>query len=98
VGYCWSRKIPNDYKQLLQRSTWPYKYGQSLVSLANLLLVVYDVTSKLSFDNIKKWLDDVERHASTNIVKLLVGNKADLDNKRQVDFQTAKVPTIPSYY
>jgi len=54
------------------------------------LIIVYDVTSRQSFDNIKKWLDDVERHATNTIVKLLVGNKADLDSKRQVEFQTAK--------
>jgi Ras-related protein Rab-1A len=44
----------------------------------------------VSFDNIKKWLDDIERHASPNIVKLLVGNKCDLEDKRAVDFNTAK--------
>jgi Ras-related protein Rab-1A len=48
------------------------------------------VTNKTSFDNIKKWLDDVERHASSNIVKLLVGNKTDLESKRVVDYKTAK--------
>jgi len=54
------------------------------------LIIVYDVTNKNSFDNIKKWLDDVERNASPNIVKLLVGNKADLEHKRVVDFASAK--------
>jgi Ras-related protein Rab-1A len=52
--------------------------------------VVYDITSKSSFDNVKKWLDDVERQASSSAVTLLVGNKADLEHKRVVDFYTAK--------
>jgi Ras-related protein Rab-1A len=56
-------------------------------------LVVYDVTSRSSFDNVKKWLDDVERNASGTIVKLLVGNKSDMDNKRQVEHHVAKVKT-----
>jgi len=54
------------------------------------LIIVFDVTNKNSFDNIKKWLDDVERNASQHIVRLLVGNKCDLEHKRQVDFHTAK--------
>lgn len=58
---------------------------------SNFFQVVFDVTNKNSFDNIKKWLDDVERNASNTIVKLLVGNKCDLEHKRAVDYQTAKV-------
>jgi len=54
------------------------------------LIIVFDVTNKASFDNIKKWLEDVERNASQNIVKLLVGNKTDLEHKRVVDYHTAK--------
>eukprot|EP01114_Cavostelium_apophysatum_P021520 TRINITY_DN7537_c0_g1_i1.p1 TRINITY_DN7537_c0_g1~~TRINITY_DN7537_c0_g1_i1.p1 ORF type:complete len:203 (+),score=38.41 TRINITY_DN7537_c0_g1_i1:119-727(+) len=54
------------------------------------LIIVFDVTNKTSFENIKKWLDDVDRNASQHIVKLLVGNKCDLENKRQIDFHTAK--------
>eukprot|EP01117_Protostelium_nocturnum_P019122 TRINITY_DN819_c0_g1_i2.p1 TRINITY_DN819_c0_g1~~TRINITY_DN819_c0_g1_i2.p1 ORF type:complete len:194 (+),score=64.11 TRINITY_DN819_c0_g1_i2:194-775(+) len=54
------------------------------------LIIVFDVTNKVSFDNIKKWLDDIERHASPSIVKCLVGNKCDLENKRVIDYSTAK--------
>jgi len=54
------------------------------------LIIVFDVTNSSSFDNVKKWLDDVERHASHSIVKLLVGNKCDLESKRTVDYHTAK--------
>jgi len=54
------------------------------------LIIVFDVTNKASFDNIQKWLDDVERNASQQIVKLLVGNKSDLEHKRAVEFHTAK--------
>jgi len=54
------------------------------------IVIVFDVTNQASFENVKKWLDDVERHASQNIVKLLIGNKCDLEQKRVVDFHTAK--------
>ena len=54
------------------------------------LIIVFDVTDKNSFDNVKKWLDDVEKYSPSNIVKMLVGNKSDLDSRRVVDFHTAK--------
>jgi len=35
-------------------------------------------------------LFEIDRYASENVCKLLVGNKSDLANKRQVEFETAK--------
>jgi GTPase SAR1 family protein len=53
--------------------------------------VVYDVTDQESFNNVKQWLNEIDRYASENVNKLLVGNKSDLDTKKVVDYQTAKV-------
>eukprot|EP00056_Hartaetosiga_gracilis_P019803 m.16057 g.16057 ORF g.16057 m.16057 type:complete len:204 (-) comp7947_c0_seq1:284-895(-) len=54
------------------------------------IIVVYDVTDKDSFDNVKQWLQEIDRYACENVNKLLVGNKSDLANKKVVDFTTAK--------
>jgi len=54
------------------------------------LIIVYDITSMDSFNSIKKWLVDVERFASPNVLKLIVGNKSDLAQKRAVDYKVAK--------
>ncbi|CAI5961824.1 unnamed protein product [Closterium sp. NIES-65] len=54
------------------------------------IIVVYDVTDQESFNNVKQWLNEIDRYASENVNKLLVGNKCDLTNKRVVDYQTAK--------
>jgi len=54
------------------------------------LIICFDVTNKASFDNIQKWLDDIERHAPGHVARLLVGNKCDLESKRMVDYFTAK--------
>jgi len=48
------------------------------------ILLVYDVTSKKSFDNITNWLRNIEEHASEGVEKLLVGNKSDLEDKRVI--------------
>jgi len=54
------------------------------------IIVVYDVTDQDSFDNVKQWLQEIERYASENVKKLLVGNKSDLTQKKVVDYTNAK--------
>ena len=53
--------------------------------------IVYDVTDQESFNNVKQWLNEIDRYASDNVNKLLVGNKNDLTAKKVVDTETAKV-------
>ncbi|KAK1403594.1 Ras-related protein RABE1c [Heracleum sosnowskyi] len=43
------------------------------------ILLVYDVTDEASFNNIKNWISNIEQHASDNVNKILIGNKADMD-------------------
>jgi len=54
------------------------------------IIVVYDVTDSDSFNNVKQWLNEIDRYASENVNKLLVGNKCDLVNKKAVDYEMAK--------
>lgn len=46
-------------------------------------LIVYDVTSELSFEKVKKWAQDLDSHEATSktkIAKFVVGNKIDCNN------------------
>ncbi|WMV31411.1 hypothetical protein MTR67_024796 [Solanum verrucosum] len=54
------------------------------------IIVVYDVTDQESFNNVKQWLSEIDRYASDNVNKILVGNKADLTANRVVSYETAK--------
>ena len=50
-------------------------------------LLVYDITKKSSFEHIKNWLDSVKENSTKNIKIILIGNKSDLEDKREVTFQ-----------
>lgn len=47
-------------------------------------VVVYDITNRTSFMNTSKWVDDVRGERGNDVIIVLVGNKTDLNDKRQV--------------
>ena len=51
---------------------------------ASLAIIVYSIDSEESFSNIEKWLNDIKSQSNPNIKIFLIGNKADLEDKRQV--------------
>lgn len=57
---------------------------------AQAAIVVYDLTSKDSFNRAQSWVKELQRQASPNIVIALAGNKIDLSNKRAVETEEAE--------
>ncbi|XP_046857308.1 ras-related protein Rab-8B-like [Xenia sp. Carnegie-2017] len=55
------------------------------------VLLVYDVTVEESFGHINSWLRNIEENASTDVCKVLVGNKADLQNLRTISKQRGEM-------
>ncbi|CAC5360904.1 ras-related protein Rab-26-like isoform X2 [Mytilus californianus] len=51
---------------------------------ANALLLLYDVTNKASFDNIRAWLGEINEYAQEDVVIMLLGNKADMAGERMI--------------
>lgn len=47
-------------------------------------LVVYDISRRQTFDNISRWLDELHSHSDMNVVTVIVGNKTDLMDAREV--------------
>lgn len=54
------------------------------------------MTDQESFNNVKQWLQEIDRYASDSVNKLLVGNKCDLTAKKAVEYGKAKVKSFGS--
>ena len=50
-------------------------------------LLVYDITRKETFIHVTKWLEEVRNNSSKTITVILIGNKKDLEDKRQVSYE-----------
>ena len=61
--------------------------AKSFMKDADGILFVYDITNKKSFDNIKNWIKRTE-DVNDSFQKIIVGNKSDLENKREVKKET----------
>uniref|UniRef100_A0A4W5LTP6 Ras-related protein Rab-25 n=1 Tax=Hucho hucho TaxID=62062 RepID=A0A4W5LTP6_9TELE len=53
-------------------------------------LLVYDIAKHLTYENAERWLKELQDHADSNIVIMLVGNKSDLRHLRAVPTDEAK--------
>lgn len=54
------------------------------------IIIVYDVTDRESFNNVKHWITEIDKYAAEGVNKLLVGNKSDLQSKKVVSYDEAK--------
>ena len=52
---------------------------------ASLIILVYDITNKTSFNNLNSWIEFINNYESTNII--ICGNKIDLKDKREVSYE-----------
>ena len=62
----------------------------SYLKNAHSIILTFDITSKNSFNSLNKWLEDIKNHVQDNVFIVLCGNKIDLNNKRQVNFEDAQ--------
>ena len=56
----------------------------------HVVLIVYDVTSKKSFENVTTWVECVDKFAKSNVLRILVGNKTDLEDNRVISKEEGK--------
>ena len=57
---------------------------------AQIILLIYDITDRESFDSMPKWIQEVLQVKNSEAVFVLIGNKIDLEDKRQISFEEGK--------
>ena len=54
------------------------------------MIIAFDLTNKVSFEGVKTWINSIYKHSDPSIAKVLVGNKADLEDERIVSKTDAR--------
>eukprot|EP00616_Rhizochromulina_sp_CCMP1243_P010003 CAMPEP_0118998332 /NCGR_PEP_ID=MMETSP1173-20130426/63020_1 /TAXON_ID=1034831 /ORGANISM="Rhizochromulina marina cf, Strain CCMP1243" /LENGTH=211 /DNA_ID=CAMNT_0006949823 /DNA_START=35 /DNA_END=670 /DNA_ORIENTATION=+ len=50
-------------------------------------LLVYDISRRDTFNHLTRWLEEAKQNSNPNMVIMLIGNKSDLDHRRQVTYK-----------
>jgi small GTP-binding protein len=99
MGYCWTGAIPGYVTSLICiiMSSFVVSLQTPFAGLAPLYyrsalgaIVVYDITSRSSFERAQSWVEELQSRASSSLVIVLMGNKADLESKRAVRTEDAR--------
>jgi len=84
-------KIGNDIIKVELWDTTGNKTFRDIITIfykrTDCVIFIYDICDTNSFKNIKKWLKEADLHAPKNVKKIIVGNKLDLEDLRQIDYK-----------
>lgn len=66
---------------------WSNNYRQSLwnyTKFYHIAFPVYDITKRSTFLSIQRWIEEVRRYTTSDVILILIGNKCDLEDEREV--------------
>eukprot|EP00347_Sterkiella_histriomuscorum_P017881 403347619 len=94
----YTRKVKSEYSnQTYKVCLWDTAGQERFRSIAHTfyksskaIIVAFDVTSLLSFENVVVWLKGIYQQASEEVVIILVGNKVDLKDQRRITFEQGR--------
>ena len=89
--YIFNIKINNLNINLQIWDTCGQEEYRSLISSfyknSSLAIIVYAIDNITSFNNVDSWIKDLKQYSNPNIKIILIGNKNDLNDKRQIEFE-----------
>ena len=89
--YTFNIKINNLNINLQIWDTCGQEQYRSLISSfyknSSLAIIVYAIDNITSFNNVDSWIKDLKQYSNPNIKIILIGNKNDLNDKRQIEFE-----------
>ena len=91
VGVEFGSKIIKRGEKLIKLQIWDTAGQERYKSITSAYykgakgaLIVYDITNRFTFESVDKWVQDLNSYGDKNLTLLLVGNKSDLEDKRQI--------------
>jgi len=57
---------------------------------AHAIIILYDITQKASFDHIRNWITEIDKFGKQGVLKIIVGNKLDMENNRKITKEAAE--------
>lgn len=91
IGIDFKIKIVGDTKLQIWDTAGQERFRtitESYYKHTNAVIIMYDITDKDTFDNIHYWIKQITKsiYSQDNVVKILVGNKTDLNDQRIISF------------
>ena len=98
IGVDFRSKIYNYHNKEFKLHIWDTAGQEQFSSIVrsylrelDVIIIMYDITDRRTFKDLKKWIDEVEfLNKNKKVVKYIVGNKKDLEQYRQVSFREIK--------
>ena len=62
---------------------WSWKFRTITISYyksAHAIIILYDITEQSSFDHINNWMIEIDKFAKQEVLRIIVGNKIDLES------------------
>ena len=91
VGVEFGSKIIKKLDKSIKLQIWDTAGQERYKSITNAYykgskgaFVVYDISRKSTFENVDKWINELKENATEDVHIMLVGNKTDLEDKREV--------------
>ena len=91
VGVEFGSKIIKKNDKLIKLQIWDTAGQERYKSITSAYykgskgaFVVYDISRKGTFENVDKWIEELKANGSEDVLIMLVGNKSDLEDKREV--------------
>ena len=97
VGVEFGSKIIKKGEKLIKLQIWDTAGQERYKSITSAYykgakgaFVVYDISRKSTFDNVDKWINELKNNGSEDVFILLVGNKSDLNEQREISEEEVK--------
>ena len=90
-------KFLNIENKIIKSQFWEYSSGErfriippSYYRTTHGFIVIYDISNKYSFNQIRKWLEQIELYSPPEARKILIGNKNDKNSEREISEEEGK--------